>query len=351
MPTQKTRVLITGAAGFVGHHFVNHLLVNTDWDIVALDKLSYASNGIDRLRDIDCFDEGRVLMLTADFTLPLSEGVKQEIGAVDYIMHIGAESHVDNSILDPLPFAMSNVIGTVHMLNFARELNEAKDSNFRCFMFFGTDEVFGPAPVGTAYKEDDRHNPGNPYAASKSGAEMFVKAYGNTYKLPTIITRSMNIIGERQHPEKFVALVINKILNDEKITIHANKEKTQAGQRMYIHARNVADAYLHLINKVIAPTLPGEIYLAGWNGKAFHIVGEQEVDNLQLVQMIAKILGKGFDYEMVDFHSSRPGHDLRYALDGKLMADYGWTPPKKFEESLAKTVEWFISNPKWLEVQ
>ena len=352
------KVVITGGCGFVGAHFVEHFLKNTNWDIVVLDKLSYASEGFDRLRDIEAFDDKRVLSLAVDFTKPLSEGVKQEIGNVEYIFHLGAESHVDNSIINPEPFVISNVLGTMHMLDYAKELNERiyktqnvgvttmmGKSNFKCFFYFSTDEVFGPAPEGIMYKEEDRHNPTNPYSAAKSGGEMLVKAYRNSYKLPAIITRSMNIIGERQHPEKYIPMIINKVLAGETVTIHANSDKTKAGSRFYIHARNVADGYLHLINKIESK----EVDIDGIIGQDFHITGEQEVDNLELAQMIAKILGKELKYEMVDFHSSRPGHDLRYALDGGKMKKWGWEPPKTFKESLKKTIEWFIDNRNWLE--
>lgn len=352
--TKKSKILLTGAMGFVGSHFVEHFLKNTDYDIVALDKLTYASNGFDRLRDIDAFDDKRVTILATDFTQPLSEGVKQEIGDVEYIFHLGAESHVDNSIANPEPFVRSNVIGTMHMLDFARELNEKKDidpvtgevvrnSNFKCFFYFGTDEVFGPAPEGISYKEDDRHNPGNPYSAAKSGGEMLVKAYGNTYKLPYIITRSMNIVGQRQHPEKFVPMVIKKALNGETVTIHSNKDKTKAGSRFYIHARNVANGYQFLIDKLEA----GDTSILNQD---YHITGEKELSNLELAQFIANHLGKELKYEMVDFHSSRPGHDLRYALDGSKMASMGWKPPKTIYESLAETIDWTVDpkHSKWL---
>ena len=339
--------------GFIGAHFVEHFLKSTDYEIVALDKLTYASNGFDRLRDIDAFDDKRVTILATDFTQPLSEGVKQEIGDVQYILHLGAESHVDNSITNPEPFVRSNVLGTMHMLDYARELNEKKDidpvsgevvgnSNFKCFFYFGTDEVFGPAPEGTSYKEDDRHNPGNPYSAAKSGGEMLVKAYGNTYKLPYIITRSMNVGGQRQHPEKFIPMCIRKVYKGEEITIHSNPNKTKAGSRFYIHARNVADGYQFLIDKIEK----GEDVLQ----QDYHITGSEEIDNLDLAQRIAGFVGKPLKYKMVDFHSSRPGHDLRYALDGSKLAHMGWKPPHTVNEWLKHTVEWSLEkkNHRWV---
>ena len=322
------KILITGGAGFVGHHFVEHFLKNTDAEIVVLDKLNY-SGSYERLRDIDAFDSKRVFCLASDFNT-LGENVISEIGDCSHIFHIGAESHVDNSISNPYPFIESNVRGTQAVLDVARRMK-----GLECFFYFSTDEVFGPAPEGVRYAEGDEHNPSNPYAASKSGGEMLVKSAGNTYGVPFIITRTMNIFGERQHPEKFIPLCISSARDGRKITIHANKEKTKAGSRFYIHARNVADAYLHLLEH-------------GSLGESYHIVGEQEVDNLELATLIADIQDKDLHYEMLDFHSSRPGHDLRYALCGEKMKSIGWEPPKSFRESLERTVEWSLAHPNWL---
>lgn len=323
------KILITGGAGFVGHHFVEHFLKNTDLDIVVWDKLSY-SGKLDRLRDINAFDDKRVLTLTTDFSQPISEGVKRETGDVEYIIHMGAESHVDRSIADPLPFIQSNVVGTHYMLDYARSLDSLKQ-----FYFFSTDEVHGPAPVGTDYRETDRQAPTNPYAASKAAAENLVMAYRHTYRMKCSITRSMNIYGERQHPEKFIPLCIRKILNGERVIIHSDRQKKNPGSRKWIHARNVADAYSHIMQK--CPS-----------GHDWNIVGE-ELNNLQLAQMIADILGKELRYSLIDFHSSRPGHDLRYSLSGEKLKQWGWKPPKSLRESLEKTVRWTLENPKWLE--
>lgn len=323
------KILLTGGCGFVGHHFVEHFLKHTDHELVILDRLNY-SGSVDRLRDINAYDDKRIKLLTANFELPVDQNLAQEIGEVDYILHLGAETHVDNSIKDPIRFVKANVLGTAHMLNFARTLK-----NLKCFYYFSTDEVFGSKPEGMS-EVDDPHYPSNPYSATKSGGEMLVWAYRNTYKLPCVITRTMNVFGERQHHEKYIILCINKILAGETIKIHSNPDKTKAGSRFYIHARNVADGYLHLLNQ--------EVY----DGE-YHITGEQEVDNLELAQLIADILGKELKYEMVDFHSSRAGHDLRYALSPKSMEALGWTPPKTFEQSLRKTVEWTLANDRWLK--
>ena len=324
------KILITGGCGFIGHHIVEHYIKNTDWQIVVLDKLTYAADGFDRLRDISVFDDKRVTILSADFTQPLSVGIKKEMGDVDYILHTGAETHVDNSIENPEIFVVSNVIGTMHILNYARELPSLKK-----MLYFSTDEVFGPAPVGTNYKEWDRYNSGNPYSATKAGAEELCLAYHNTYKTPVLISHTMNVFGERQHFEKFIPMIIRKVIRGEEVTIHADKTCTISGSRFYIHARNVANAVNFLFDK-------------GEPGDKYNIVGEKEVSNLEMAQVIAKVIGKDLNYKMVDFHSSRPGHDLRYALDGTKMSKMGWSIPMSFEQSLSKVVKWSLDNPRWI---
>lgn len=327
----STRILVTGACGFIGHHVVEHILINTDWEIVGIDRLSYAANGFDRLRDAVGYPHKRVNLFAADFTQEFPCGLIKEIGKVDYILHMGAETHVDNSIKCPVDFVFANVVGTMRVLEYARKTN-----NIKKFVYFSTDEVFGPAPAGVAYKEWDRYNSTNPYSATKAGGEELCLAYSNTYKIPMAITHTMNAFGERQHPEKFIPMIINKVIKGETVTIHSNKEKTQAGSRFYIHCRNIASAILFIIQN------------SGQRDK-YNIVGEREVDNLAMAQFIAKVLDKSLNYEMVDFHSSRPGHDLRYALDGSKLSKLGWNIPKNFEESLTKTINWYIDNPKWLE--
>lgn len=336
------KVLITGGAGFVGHHLVEHFIKNTDWEIIVIDALNYASNGFDRLRDIKVFDDNRVKIFTLDLKEPISEGVKREVGEVDYIINLASESHVDNSIEDPIYFINNNINLVLNMLQWAREMPRLKK-----FIQFSTDEVYGTAPDGVNYKEGDRFNPGNPYSASKAAQEDITRAYSNTYGVPAVITNTMNVIGERQHPEKFVPMCIRKILREEKILIHSNKEKTRAGSRFYIHARNVAQA-IHFIltkNKELLNKVDASL------GK-FNIVGEREIDNLSLAQMIANIIGKPLKYEMVDFHSSRPGHDLRYALDGSKLKSLGFKYPKNFEETLIKTIRWYLEphNKRWLNL-
>lgn len=340
------KVIITGAAGFIGSHMVEHFLKHTDWELILVDRLSYAANGMSRLRDIRAMENKRVQMYTLDVSYPIPIGVEREIGSVDYIVHLAAETHVDRSIADPRSFVQSNVMGTMEMLQFARKLN----SRLKKFIMFSTDEVFGPAPEGHAYKEWDRYNSTNPYSATKAASEELCLAWANSYSLPMVITHCMNNFGERQHPEKFIPSVVKKLLSGQLIQIHADPQKTKAGSRNYIHARNVAAAILHIIQKVGNESHMGKVR------DKFNITGEQEVDNLTLVKMIHKIMEIDLErklelnVEMVDYHSSRPGHDLRYALDGTKLEKMGWKPPTNFEESLTRTIKWMIDSHhlQWL---
>lgn len=325
------KILITGGCGFIGHHFVQHILKNTDWNIVILDKLTYASMGFERIREIGVFNNPRVKVLTFDFQHELTIGMVKEIGTdIDYIVHMAADTHVDNSISTPVPFIHNNIMSTVHLLEFARQCLQLK-----LFFYFSTDEVYGPALNDKLFKEDERHNPTNPYSASKSGAEQICVAYGNTYSIPIIRINVMNAFGERQHVEKFIPKVIKQILNDETVLIHSYPDKQTAGSRFYIHARNIADAVLFLITN-------------GTIGESYNLTGEKEVSNLEMATYIASILNKELKYELVDFHSSRPGHDLRYGLDGSKMNAMGWKMPYSFLDSLKKTILWTLDNQKWL---
>lgn len=323
-------IVITGGCGFIGHHFVEHILKNTNWNIVVIDKLSYASFGLRRLKEIGAVDNKRVKIFTFDLCNSISDCMINEIGDVNYIVHMAADTHVDNSISDPVPFVNNNILSTLNLLEYARKLK-----SLEIFFYFSTDEVYGPA-INKLFTEDDRHNPTNPYSASKSSAEQLCIAYMNTYKLPLISVNVMNAFGERQHVEKFIPKVINNILTNKKTYIHSYPDKKKSGSRFYIHARNIAQAVLFLINK-------GKI------GEAYNITGEAEISNLDLALFIAKTMNKELDYEMVDFHSDRPGHDLRYGLDGSKMEQMGWKLPIDFYDSLKKTIIWTLENKEWLQ--
>ena len=222
-----TKALITGGAGFIAHHTISYLLKHTDWEIITLDRLDYS--GILIVCMILCYHlililRKRVKIVHHDLKTELNPLVCSEIGQVDYILHF-SRSHVDRSIDYPMEFILDNVVGTANILEFAR-----KQDNLERFVYFSTDEVFGPAPNGIKYKENDRYNSTNPYSATKAGAEELAVAYENTYKLPIYITHTMNVFGERQHPEKFIPMCIKKARDGEVVTIHSDATKTITGQ-------------------------------------------------------------------------------------------------------------------------
>ena len=339
------RVLITGGAGFVAHHLIGQVLKNTDWEIVSLDRLDYSGN-LNRLHDImltfDAETRKRVKIVHHDLKAELNPLIRSEVGDVDYILHLAAGSHVDRSIDYPMEFVLDNVVGTCNILEFAR----TQKDNLERFVYFSTDEIFGPAPDGIKYKENDRYNSTNPYSATKAGGEELAVAFHNTYDLPIYITHTMNVFGERQHPEKFIPMCIKRARDGEVVTVHSDKTKTIAGSRHYIHAEDVASALLFLLDH------KGEFEPTWGNAKCpkFNIVGSEELNNLELAQIIADAQNKELKYEMVDFHSSRPGHDLRYALSGDKMRELGWVPAKSVKERIAQVTQWTLANERWIKL-
>jgi len=335
-------ILVTGGAGFIAHHLIDKLLKETDWRIVTVDRLDYSGN-LNRLHEVVSsypkIEQKRVRVVYHDLKAALNSQLIKTIGRVDLIAHLAASSHVDRSILNPVEFVMDNVVGTVNLMDYARNLD-----SLDLFVYFSTDEIFGPAPDGVSYKENDRYNSTNPYSASKAAAEEMVVAYENTYGLPAIITHTMNVFGERQNPEKYIPMCIKRIRDNEKITVHSNEEKTKAGSRHYIHAKDVADALLFLYNYDLDKLPPD---YGGAKCQKFNIVGSVEINNLKLAQFIADVQEKPLNYEMVDFHSSRPGHDLRYALDGTKMANMGWVPSSVYDK-LEEVINWSLKNDRWL---
>tara|TARA_B100000965_G_scaffold361732_1_gene343305 strand:- start:3748 stop:4776 length:1029 start_codon:yes stop_codon:yes gene_type:complete len=339
------RVLITGGAGFVAHHLIGQVLKTTDWEIVSLDRLDYSGN-LNRLHDImltfDAETRKRVKIVHHDLKAELNPLIRSEVGDVDYILHLAAGSHVDRSIDYPMEFVLDNVVGTCNILEFAR----TQKHNLERFVYFSTDEIFGPAPDDIKYKENDRYNSTNPYSATKAGGEELAVAFHNTYDLPIYITHTMNVFGERQHPEKFIPMCIKRARDGEVVTVHSDRTKTIAGSRHYIHAEDVASALLFLLDH------KGEFEPTWGNAKCpkFNIVGSEELNNLELAQIIANAQSKELKYEMVDFHSSRPGHDLRYALSGDKMRELGWVPAKSVRERIAQVTQWTLANERWIKL-
>tara|TARA_B100000989_G_scaffold297664_1_gene284212 strand:- start:451 stop:1482 length:1032 start_codon:yes stop_codon:yes gene_type:complete len=340
-------VLITGGAGFIAHHLTYYLLKKTNWNIVSLDRLDYSGN-LNRLDNIlsqlDEKDKQRVKIVYHDLKSEINPWIKKEIGDVDIILHLAAGSHVDRSIDYPMEFVLDNVVGTANILEYSRQINESH--KLERFIYFSTDEVFGPAPKGIDYNENDRYNATNPYSATKAGGEELSVAYENTYGLPVYITHTMNVFGERQHPEKFIPMCIKKIRDGEPVTIHSDKTKKIPGSRHYIHAEDVAEA----IHFILTNKVEKEIDFGGAKCPKFNIVGAEELNNLELAQMIANSQNKELKYEMVDFHSSRPGHDLRYSLSGEKMNKLGWKPSIKLTQRIKQVVEWSLNNQNWIEL-
>jgi dTDP-glucose 4,6-dehydratase len=322
-------VLLTGGAGFIGSHIAEHIRVTRpDWRVSILDRLNYAGS-LDRLARYRADD--KVQFLFHDFRATFSPGLIAKLGKVNVIIHAGAETHVDNSLESPQVFVESNVLGTFHMLEACRELKAEK------FVFVSTDEVFGAAPSGIDYAEDAKYNPSNPYSATKAAAECLCMAWQHSLGVPLLITRTMNNFGERQHVEKFVPKAIKASLRGEPLPIHMQKKGNNISfsSRYWLHARNHADAILFLIEQ-------------GQSGM-FHIAGVEK-DILEMAEFIGgeKGTGRGMKTQHVDVHSTRPGHDLRYALDDSKLRKLGWNPPVDFENSLSKTIKWTLENKVWL---
>lgn len=340
-------ILVTGADGFIGSNFVKHTLKNTEHNLILV--CSWRRGGIgDRLefiskRTSDFWE--RVTVITHDLCGPFSALKKKSIKGmkIDSIVHFAAESHVDRSIDNPSDVIHNNVMTTVNMLELSREIE-----NLKSFFQISTDEVYGPAEGDYRHKEWDPIIPSNPYSASKAAQEAIAVSYWRTYGVPVIITNTMNNIGPMQSADKFFPMVIRKAIRGETVGIHS--VDGVVGSRFYLHAENHADAIFRLVNKVTHYNAPGRMGPFSDRPMRANVVGEKEIDNLSFAKMIAESAGYALHYELVDAHSSRPGHDLRYALDGSLMEEMGWTPPIELEAAVKETVNWYKANPEWLNV-
>jgi len=312
-------------------------MVNTDWEFVC--PCSWEHKGTpERVENaINGLDKSRVTVITHDLTAPFTDTTKKRIGRIDMILNIASNSHVNRSIDNPGGFIIGNTLLAYNMFEYAREIKPS------LFLQFSTDEVYGVAPEGVNHAEWSSIVPSNPYSASKACQEAIAISYWRTYNVPVIITNTMNLFGETQDAEKYTAQLVKKIHNGEKVTVHG--AEGSIGSRFYLHARNAADAVLHIVNN-----LPPKLYNAGENllPDRYNIVGDKEMDNLSLAKLVADMLGKELDYELIDFHAGRPGHDRRYALDGAKLKATGWNAPMGFEESLKKSIEWTLNNKSWL---
>lgn len=331
------RALLTGAAGFLGSHCLRHFMTSTNLDVVC--PVTFSHKGLPERLTSAITDESwwdRVSVVRCDLAAPINDTTRTLFGDIDFIVNYASHSHVDRSIVDPVPFVQDNVNIVLNLLEYARMVKP------RAFVQISTDEVYGPAPDDYAHTEWDPYIPSNPYSASKAAQESIAVSYWRTYEVPLIITNSMNLIGEMQDPEKYVPKVIAKVMRGEEVDIHVSPTG-KIGSRFYLHARNMADAVVFLL-KSNNISMYGD---GATRPDKYHVVGEREVDNLEMATLIADMLGRDLNCRLVDYHSTRPGHDLRYALDGTKMEDLGWKRPWSFEASLRSLVEWTQQHPLW----
>jgi len=337
------KVLVTGGAGFIAHHVIDTILERTDWDIVTIDRLDFSGN-LNRLHELletkDAATRKRVRFVFHDLKAEINPLTFNNIGDVHYVLHLAAGSHVDRAIENPLEFVQDNVVGTCNILNYARQCK-----NLERFVYFSTDEVFGPAPKGVLYDERARYNSTNPYSATKAGGEELAVSFHNTYSLPVYICHTMNVFGQRQHPEKYLPKSIKNIRDGGMITVHADPVTNQPGSRFYVHVSDVADALMHILGLDATKFEPD---YGGAKCPKFNIVGNEEIDNVELIKIIGAVMQKQVNFELVDFNKSRPGHDLRYSLSGEYMKSLGWEPRIRLRDRIEEVVHWTLEHNHWL---
>lgn len=333
----KKNILITGGAGFIGSHVVR-LFVNQypDYQIINLDKLTYAGN-LANLRDIEAKPNYRFLKEDiCDF-----EKIKEVFAdfKIDNVIHLAAESHVDRSITDPFSFARTNVLGTLNLLQAAKE-NWQGTYDGKLFYHVSTDEVYGALEFDdTLFTEETRYDPHSPYSASKASSDHFVRAYHDTYGLQTIISNCSNNYGPNQFPEKLIPLFIHNIRQNKPLPVYGKGENVRDWLYVDDHARAI-DLIFH----------------KGKVGDTYNIGGFNEWTNIDLIHVIIKtvdrLLGReeGASEKLIAYVTDRAGHDLRYAIDAtKIKNELGWEPSLQFEEGIEKTVKWYIENQEWLD--
>lgn len=334
------RVMVTGVGGAIGIHMLAHIMYNTDWELIGIDSFNHKGY-FDRITEVTKDHQywlRRIHIYRHDLTAPITKREIDRIGRVDYIINLASLSDVQASIDDPVPFIRNNTELMLNVLEYARVVTPD------AFIQFSTDEVFGPAKIDEGHPEWDTILPSNPYSASKAAQEAICIAYWRSYGVPVIITNTMNNFGEMQSPSKFPAMIQTNIDKGVKIKVHAASDG-QIGTRYYLHSRNAADAVLYIL-KLHKPKLhnPGRID----RPDRYNIVGDMQVDNLTLVDMIANLMDKKAFYEVTNFHDSNPGHDLHYGLSGKKLEELGWESPVGFEDSMKSTIEWQKAHPEWL---
>lgn len=329
-------ILVTGGAGFIGSHVIRKFVKTyPDYHIYNLDALTYAGN-LENLRDIE--NESNYSFIKGDIVDPgFLDKIFKEC-QFDSVIHLAAESHVDRSIKDPLAFVRTNIIGTVNLLNAAKESWKEDYSNKR-FYHISTDEVYGSLGKTGLFTETTPYNPNSPYSASKASSDHFVRAYGETYGLPYVITNCSNNYGPNHFPEKLIPLFINNIINNKSLPVYGDGNYTRD--------------WLYVIDHAIAIDL---VFHKGKNHETYNIGGFNEWKNIDLVKLLCKLmddrLGRkvGQSEELITYVKDRPGHDLRYAIDAsKINKELGWEPSVTFEVGLAKTIEWYLENTEWLQ--
>lgn len=330
------KILITGGAGFIGSHVVRRFVTNyPTYQIFNLDALTYAGN-LENIADIEhlpnyTFVKGDIT--DADFITALFK--KEQF---DGVIHLAAESHVDRSITDPLAFVKTNVIGTMNLLNAAREIWKNEFVGKR-FYHISTDEVYGSLGSTGLFTETTPYDPNSPYSASKASSDHFVRAYGETYGLPYVITNCSNNYGPNHFPEKLIPLFIHNIINNKPLPVYGDGKYTRD--------------WLFVLDHAIAIDL---VFHQGGNHETYNIGGFNEWQNIDLVKLLCQKmdikLGRtpGTSAQLITYVKDRPGHDLRYAIDAtKINQELGWKPSVTFEEGLEQTIDWYLSNEEWLQ--